>query len=324
MSEQQTTAEISSPSTATATTAVPERAASRTAEAVSIARAVHVTIDGEPRIHNDDLAPRFFSAATLASAAASDTDGTRLMRAHVLMRSRFAEDRAAAAVRERGCRNVVILGAGLDTYSLRRPSLPTDVRCWEIDHPASQRAKLVRLKSLNLGGSGDCTKFFTIDFALQTLRGSGLAEALTLSGPPNGPVVFISLGVIMYLSTADITALFAFTASFPKGSELIVSYVPDAESFTTKVEFSATPHLPPLTAAAVLVKDAGAEAVAAALGEPWLSKHSEESLTALLRAAGFSTVEPLSLEKAATYFGPLPRADKLVLSTHVSVLAAVV
>ena len=44
------------------------------------------------------FAPRFFSAAMLASAAASDMDGTRLMLAHVLMHSRFEEDRAAARV----------------------------------------------------------------------------------------------------------------------------------------------------------------------------------------------------------------------------------
>ena len=42
------------------------------------------------------------------------------MRASIVMRSRYAEDRLAAAV-ARGVRQYVVLGAGLDTFAYRNP-----------------------------------------------------------------------------------------------------------------------------------------------------------------------------------------------------------
>src|SRR5262245_28533203 len=54
-----------------------------------------------------------------ADLAAEDSY-TRRLRLFVAARSRFAEDALGAAV-ERGMRQAVVLGAGLDTFSLRNP-----------------------------------------------------------------------------------------------------------------------------------------------------------------------------------------------------------
>jgi methyltransferase (TIGR00027 family) len=59
-------------------------------------------------------------------------------------RSRIAEDALARAV-ERGVRQIVILGAGLDTFALRNPHGERQIRIYEVDHPATQAWKRQRL-----------------------------------------------------------------------------------------------------------------------------------------------------------------------------------
>src|SRR5215469_15639266 len=51
-------------------------------------------------------------------------------------RSRIAEDALSKAV-ERGVRQIVILGAGLDTFALRNP-YAARISIFEVDHPATQ------------------------------------------------------------------------------------------------------------------------------------------------------------------------------------------
>ena len=52
-------------------------------------------------------------------------------------RSRIAEDALSGAV-ERGVRQIVILGAGLDTFALRSPHGARQIVIYEVDHPASR------------------------------------------------------------------------------------------------------------------------------------------------------------------------------------------
>jgi O-methyltransferase involved in polyketide biosynthesis len=58
---------------------------------------------------------------------------------HGVIRSRFAEDRLAAAVGE-GVRQLVALGAGYDTFAYRQPPWAAALQIFEVDHAASQRA----------------------------------------------------------------------------------------------------------------------------------------------------------------------------------------
>ena len=59
-------------------------------------------------------------------------------------RSRIAEDALSRAV-EDGVRQIVILGAGLDTFALRNPHGARQIRIYEVDHPATQAWKRERL-----------------------------------------------------------------------------------------------------------------------------------------------------------------------------------
>src|ERR1700733_8254352 len=58
-------------------------------------------------------------------------------------RSRIAEDALSRAA-EKGVRQIVILGAGLDTFALRNPH-GAQIRIYEVDHPASQEWKRQRI-----------------------------------------------------------------------------------------------------------------------------------------------------------------------------------
>src|SRR5215470_17900068 len=64
-------------------------------------------------------------------------------------RSRIAEDALSGAV-ERGIRQIVILGAGLDTFALRSPHGAREIRIYEVDHPATQEWKRQRLAEAHL------------------------------------------------------------------------------------------------------------------------------------------------------------------------------
>ena len=58
----------------------------------------------------------------------------------VVLRSRYTEDQLVEAI-ESGVNQYVILGAGLDSFALRRKDLADQVRVFEVDHPATQKAK---------------------------------------------------------------------------------------------------------------------------------------------------------------------------------------
>ncbi len=100
---------------------------SRTALVTAYARAYHQVAD-RPPVLTDALAAHLFgvSAEELIelSQRTGDPVGTaisdRARRLFFAARARFAEDSVAAAVAT-GTRQVVILGAGLDTFAYRNP-----------------------------------------------------------------------------------------------------------------------------------------------------------------------------------------------------------
>ena len=65
-----------------------------------------------------------------------------------ILRIRYAEDRLREAVAA-GAAQYVILGAGLDTFSLRQGELAERLRIYEVDHPGSQAMKRQRLIAIN-------------------------------------------------------------------------------------------------------------------------------------------------------------------------------
>ena len=74
----------------------------------------------------------------------------------VVMRSRYAEDALKEAT-NRGTRQYVLLGAGLDSFALRRPVFAETIEIFEIDHLATQSFKIQRIKDCGISLPFVCT-----------------------------------------------------------------------------------------------------------------------------------------------------------------------
>jgi methyltransferase (TIGR00027 family) len=253
---------------------------SRTALAAAAMRAAHQTLDGG-RIFNDPIAHAVLGpeADAMINAVAADP-AQRQMSVFMAARSRFAEDSLDRAV-SRGVRQVVILGAGLDTFSLRNPHAGLGLRVFEVDHPATQAWKRDRLGQANLAIPATLT-FTPVDFTCQDL-----ARELAGAGFQSGqPAFFIWLGVVPYLKREAISSILQFIAGSP-GGEVVFDYSEPLENYS-------------------LERRANVEAVAArtaAMGEPWLSYFDPVALAQDLRQHGFDELEDLDLGDIGRYFG---------------------
>src|SRR5204862_4639541 len=154
-------------------------------------------------------------------AVASDP-AQRSMRLFVAARSRFSEETMAACV-ARGVRQVVILGAGLDTFSLRNPH--AGVTVYEVDYPATQAWKRERLAQAGVALPPSLT-FASVDFERQSLA-DGLAAAGFRS---DRPAYFQWLGVTPYLTREAIVATLDFVAAI-KGAEIVFDYAEPFENY---------------------------------------------------------------------------------------------
>jgi methyltransferase (TIGR00027 family) len=194
--------------------------ASRTALGVALRRAAHQIYDEVPLVLNDPMAAPLLGnryAKALADALEDvNEDSSRLMRAWLVARSRFAEDQLARAV-EAGARQYVIFGAGLDTFGFRNPHPGLEV--YEVDHPATQSWKQ-ELAEASEVVAPESLHFVPVDFETQKL-----SERLEEAGlDSHAPTVFALLGVVMYLTAEAFGETLRYIASFPEGSGVIFDY----------------------------------------------------------------------------------------------------
>ena len=138
---------------------------------------------------------------------------------HQVLRKRLIESLAERAIAE-GTRQVVVLGAGFDTLSLRLAQRHPECRVLEVDHPATQHAKrsLLELSTLPTGAC----RFLPVDLGEATLP---CALAACPDHDPRRPTLFIIEGVTMYLQERAIRALLEVVARYPEGSALLFTYM---------------------------------------------------------------------------------------------------
>jgi methyltransferase (TIGR00027 family) len=123
--------------------------------------------------------------------------------ATILLRARFGEDELERAMDAEGVRQYVILGAGWDTFAWRRPELMQRLQVFELDHPATQRAKRDRLAREGFPAP-DNLVFVPIDFTTQSL-GTRLKES---GFDPALPTFVNWMGVTYYLPKAVVEEVF--------------------------------------------------------------------------------------------------------------------
>ena len=271
---------------------------SATALGAALMRAVHQVID-YPRVLDDPLAVPILGhegAKWLQRAADSQS---RSLRAMIALRSRYAEDRLAAAV-ARGVRQYVVLGAGLDTFAYRDPHADAGLQVFEIDHPATQAWKRARLAAARIPVPTSLT-FTPVDFETQTLR-SQLARA---GFDFDRPAYFSLLGVVIYLSETAAMETMQLVSSCAPGSEITFDFALPAGL---------------LSASARSSRERSIERMAA-LGEPWITFFEPDLLARKLRALGFSASHLLTPREANhAYFAQ--RIDGLRVADSAHVMAA--
>jgi methyltransferase (TIGR00027 family) len=243
---------------------------SRTAFAVAAHRAVHQVL-GRASIFQDPLALKILGADAERVVEEARGDKSRNgMRMFIALRTRLAEDALAAAV-EDGTRQLVVLGAGLDTFAYRSP-YGDRLQVIEVDFPATQQWKRERLAETGIAVP-DWLRFAPVDFAQ-----GALAEGLAAAGfDGTVPTLFTWLGVVPYLEKEAIWATLRLVAGVEAGAQVIFDYSDPPETTTPEVRAA---------------HDARAARVAA-IGERWVSYFEPSELLEKLLEMGFLEVEDL-------------------------------
>ena len=254
---------------------------SRTALGAARLRAAHQLIDGAA-ILADPLALRILGSdhETSLRHAQAHPSGPRL-RWFLAARSRIAEDALAIAAGN-GARQLVVLGAGLDTLAYRTP-LAECLRIYEIDHPATQawKRQLLAAASIPLPKT---LNFVAVDFERETL-----ADALGVAGfDPAQRSFFSWLGVVPYLTERSVFSTLAYIAGLPGGAEVVFDYANPAGSVASDGRAA---------------HQALAAHVAAA-GETFQSYFETSRLCTELTALGFNRVDDHGPEAVAARFYP--------------------
>ncbi len=254
---------------------------SRTATGAAGHRAAHQVLE-RGYIFADPLALRVLGADAEAAVHDAQNDPSRrALRLFIAIRSRFAEDALAATVAHGVCQ-LVVLGAGLDTYAYRG-ALRDKLQIFEVDHPATQAWKRERLAAAAIP-LPRTLKFAPVDFEHETL-----ADGLAAAGfDPTQQTFFTWLGVVPYLTERAVMATLGFIAEVSGGAHVVFDYVnpPSSISGSSRAAYEAL---------AVRV---------AAAGEVFRSHFETDPLRSRLRALGFREIQDLGPAQIAARFLP--------------------
>jgi methyltransferase (TIGR00027 family) len=186
-----------------------------------LGRAIHQVFD-HPRVFDDPLAVAV-AGGDIDVESKSQSVGMRRYRALLAARGRYAEDALRVAV-SHGAKQYVIVGAGLDTYAYRNQN--KNLRVFEVDHPATQAWKRMRLDAAGIA-IPPTLAFVPTDFVEPTLP-----EALHGAGFRAGEAGFFSwLGVSPYPDAQATLEMLAFIGSLPTGSGVVFDYAVCRASF---------------------------------------------------------------------------------------------
>jgi methyltransferase (TIGR00027 family) len=263
-----------------------EGQASRTALGAAGHRAAHQVLE-RGFIFADPLALRILGPdADEAVKEAEQEPRRRGLRLFIAVRTRFAEDALAAAV-AKGATQLVVLGAGLDTYAYRS-ALGESLKIFEVDHPATQAWKRERLAAAAIAVPS-ALSFAPVDFEREAL-----ADGLAAAGfDPARQTFFTWLGVVPYLTEEAVFATLRFIAGLPGGAHVVFDYTNPTASIIDPERRA--------------LHEALAARVAAA-GEVFRAEFDTATLHERLRAVGFGEIEDLGpREIAERYFPTRPR-----------------
>ena len=259
-------------------------------------RAAHQVLE-RGFVFADPLALRILGQdADHAIALAKERPERRGLRLFIAMRSRFAEDSARHAI-DKGVRQILVLGAGLDTFAYRLERTP-ELRIFELDHPATQAEKRRRLAEAQIAEPAD------VAYVAHDFEDGSMTEPLKAAGFDLDSRTFVIwLGVTPYLTEEAVFATLGELARFPGGAEVVFDY-------------ANPPHAIEEEAARDFHREL-AERVAAS-GEPFRCYFDSADLHARARELKLSDIEDLDRAAlVARYLPDLPVAPRPGPGGHV-------
>jgi methyltransferase (TIGR00027 family) len=253
---------------------------SRTALMIARQRAAHQVLD-HGAILDDPFALKILGE--------DERDLSQFAEAHPLAsigrlfttaRSRIAEDALSKAV-ERGVRQVVILGAGLDTSALRSPYGARKIVVYEVDHPATQEWKRQRLAEAEIAVP-PWLILVPVDF-----ERDDVGEKLATAGFQRNSLAFFTwLGVVPYLTQHAIGSTLDYIASIPN-SEVVFDYMGSPETFSEELRELEKQRAEQLKR----------------IDEPSASRFAPADMAAILRWHGFGHIEDIPFQEIRSRFG---------------------
>jgi methyltransferase (TIGR00027 family) len=253
---------------------------SRTALMVARQRAAHQVLD-HGSILDDPFAMKILGEdeEDVIQFATQNPLGS-LGRLVTTARSRIAEDALARAL-ERGIRQVVVLGAGLDTFALRNPHRSRQIRIYEVDHPATQAWKWQRLAEAQIA-LPPWLIFVPVDFERDNMGEKLLAPGFQ----QNSPAFFTWLGVVPYLTQNAVVRTLDYMSSI-QNSEVVFDYMEPPQASSEEVrqlEAKRTEELKKID-------------------ESSASRFEPTGIAAILRSHGFCAIEDINFQEITSRFG---------------------
>jgi methyltransferase (TIGR00027 family) len=261
---------------------------SSTAMQVAACRAAHLRFDPKPHLLEDHLAEALLGRDAEGLIGLYANGGHWILqenRLFIPFRARYAEDRVAVAHRA-GVRQVVLLGAGLDTFGLRRPANLPELSVIEVDHPATQRWKRQRLAEIEVP-LPEHLSFVECDFETTSVTAALRGTAFRAGEP----AVVSWMGVVYYLAKETVRrALAELVQLLAPGSAVVLDYQFPLEGLPERYREIHGQM------AVVLNK----------FGEPQVNRYLPDEMRAELLGAGFARAElPTRDELFRRYFEPL-------------------
>lgn len=264
----------------------PDNTAVRTA----LWRAMHLEVDAKPHIIEDVVGLQLIAPPDdWEQRPDMHPQFTKRLRASMVARARFIEDLIIEQIKK-GISQYVILGAGLDTFAQRMPSIAFRLQVYEIDQPSTQTWKQERLIELGFG-IPEWLHFVSVDFEI-----SSWWEELLKSGfDINNPAVVACTGVTLYLSKEAIADTLHQIAKLTSGSKLAMTFYLPMDLIDEEDK--------PLQQIA--------EKGAREAGTPMVSFFSPKEILALANNAGFKEAKIISSKDMERYYF-MNRTDNLL------------
>ncbi|MGB6208432.1 class I SAM-dependent methyltransferase [Mycobacterium sp.] len=266
-----------------------DRKASLTAQINAAQRAAETLLPPRRRLLDDPYSRHFVRhpllRAVLAHRLAADT-AIRVfdwlwggLHAHIMLRVRYVDDVCRAAISD-GIDQLVLLGAGFDSTSLRLAGTPVAV--FEVDAPTTQQDKRAAIGNLPDNGR---TVWVPCDFEDGVLRGRLLGSGFD----PDRRSVIAWIGVTPYLTGQAIDQTLADLAALcAPGSHLVLDYI-EADVATATSRWASARRVARLVARR---------------GEPYRSGFTAAGLDTLLAAHGFTSREHASVSTLLRRYDP--------------------